>query len=114
MTIGEFSGLIILTALCINLGILIYVAYAKLEIVEERLNKCESVNFNKEAYKDAGLIGRALRLNSILIILTVPHRCSKNEIVDFKQVAAVPRNLKLWVQLPYLSSLLLCSALLAT
>jgi hypothetical protein len=91
---GSFLMLILL-----NLSILLYVAFFKLEEIEQRFTRSRLVSINRR-FLGNDPIGRLYRLSQIGGLITRPRRCHHEDPPANDDVIGLPRHLRNWVQIP--------------
>ena len=103
-----WGGLFIL--IFIDLAILAYVAFTKLEEVENYLKNSSEVITQRRIW-GGGLVGRIMRLTRVGGLLMHPELYQKHGLVDIKDVQRIPRGLRRWVVIPGFIILVLCIAM---
>lgn len=91
---------IILVAIWLQIMLWIYVAYTKLEDIENHLANCDLVQFNRRIW-GGGPLGRMYRLMQISGMLFSPNSVVKNGEADLKEIMELPVSLRRWVKIPF-------------
>lgn len=91
--IGLVGALIGIPLILIDLW-LIYVIHAYTEKAEGMLPTCSFVQANKNAYAQAGFMGKAIRNSFLTGVLLMPNLCNKRGIVNLLEVRSFPAGLK--------------------
>ncbi|SHF25006.1 hypothetical protein SAMN02745148_02176 [Modicisalibacter ilicicola DSM 19980] len=103
-----WGGLFLL--IFVDLAILVYVAFTKLEEVEKYLKNSSEVIVQRRIW-GGGVVGRIMRLTRVGGLLMHPEFYQKHGLVDIKEVQSMPRGLRLWVVIPGFIILVLCIAM---
>lgn len=101
---NHFLPILIITSfLTIGLGfiVLFFVAQTKLRKIETHLNKCRWVNDTYRIWGGGEIVGKIHRIGIIYSIYLFPRFWHRKQIIDLEQVLSLPRNLRLWIQIPY-------------
>jgi hypothetical protein len=77
--------------------VLIYLAYRRLDEMEDLLNKCSLITPNQRVWGNS-IRGRMIRLSAVTAAVVLPRWNVKRGAVDLQQVQAFPRNLKRLLQ----------------
>lgn len=96
---GGFLMLILL-----NLTILLYVAFFKLEEIEQKFTRSQLVSINRQCLGNDP-IGRLYRLSLINGLITRPKRYHREDPPALDDVKDLPRSLRNWVHIPNISLL---------
>lgn len=88
--------------------IAIFLAYRRLDEMEDRLNKCTLVTSHKRIWGKWAL-GRLVRLCAVMAAVAMPRWNIKRGVVDRQQVQEFPRGLKHLLQGMMLSGILFLS-----
>lgn len=91
--VGLIGALIGMPLILVDLW-LIYVIHAYTEKAESMLPTSSFVQANKDAYSQAGLMGKAIRNGFLTGVLIMPKLCSKRGIVNLSEVRDFPAGLK--------------------
>jgi hypothetical protein len=91
---GTFLMLILL-----NLSILLYVAFFKLEEIEQKVSRSRLVSINRR-FLGNDPIGRLYRLSQISGLITRPKRFHREDPPANDDVIGLPKHLRNWVQIP--------------
>lgn len=86
-----------------SFAVLFYVAQKKLPTLEKLLDKCVWITDTSRAWRNNGMIGKMHLLSIIHGVLLFPNFGYKRNVVDLDQVRSVPKNLKMWVVVPFLA-----------
>lgn len=91
----------IIAPMLVTVCALIYIAHKYIETVETQLPNCRIVNVNKEAFSNAGLLGKVMRTCSISTILTIPKLCARRGMIDLVEVQNFPPRLRRLLTIPW-------------
>lgn len=94
----------------LNLMAWLYVAYTKLEKIENHLKNCKLVNNNRYIW-GGGPIGRVYRLAQINGMLRFPRIIVKNGEADLEEIRNLPTPLRRWVKIPFMTGLVFFASL---
>lgn len=89
----------------LNLMVWLYIAYTKLEVIENHLNNCDLVKFNRRIW-GGGPLGRMYRLMQISGILVYPKVVVKNGGGDLEEIRNLPTPLRRWIKIPFITGLI--------
>ena len=96
-----YTGMILFIAIDLGFVVLFYVAQTKLGRIETLLNRCIWVNDTYRTWGNSGFIGKVHRISIVYSIFISPTFWEKKGIIDLEQVHSLPKNLRLWIQIPY-------------
>jgi hypothetical protein len=87
-------GLLIGIPMVLSVLWLVYVIHTHTEKAERLMPTSIFVESNKNAYSQAGLIGKAIRNGFLTLVLAMPIICHKRGIVSLAEVRNFPTNLR--------------------
>nr|WP_297459151.1 hypothetical protein [uncultured Halomonas sp.] len=96
----RWLSVFIIVGLWLQIALWLYVAYAKLEDIENHLANCKIVKNNRYIW-GGGPIGRAHRLAQINGMLCFPNIIVKNSEADLEEIMRLPVSLRRWVKIPF-------------
>lgn len=94
-------GIVLILIMGICLITVFYVAQTKLIRTESFLDRCKWVTDTAGIWGNSGLLGKMQRLGIIYSAILFPQFLSKKNLIDIKQVLSLPRDLKLWIYIPF-------------
>lgn len=95
----------------INIVLLIYTAYIKIDEFEQHFKTSEWILKNKILWAEGGVLVRLHRLNVFTIILQAPKLCHKRGGLDLDEYHCFPKPLMRWITCLTISKTLNISAL---
>jgi hypothetical protein len=101
LVLNLVSGCFLILIL-LNLSILLYVAFFKLEKIEQRFTRSRRVGINRK-FLGSDPIGRLYRLSQISGLISRPKRCHHEDPSANDDVIGLPRHLRNWFQIPSIS-----------
>lgn len=102
---------LVFSSILINIGIMIYFLYAKLEKTEEILFDVNFICWYKNFY-DKSLIGRQARMNAISMIVMMPELMQKRGEVSREAYLRLPPALVIQIRTLYLFMFSNCLAMI--
>ncbi|POR82558.1 hypothetical protein BKM25_01965 [Pseudomonas avellanae] len=93
-------GLFIMVPMILNLIATAVIAHKYVEIIEEQLPNCSSVQTIREAWSGGGLLGKVMRGGVISIVLMVPKLSARRGVIDAKEVEKLPAFYKKILTIP--------------
>ncbi|KEZ25156.1 MULTISPECIES: hypothetical protein [Pseudomonas] len=106
-------GLFIMVPMILNLIATAVIAHKYVEIIEEQLPNCSSVQTIREAWSGGGLLGKVMRGGVISIVLMVPKLSAKRGVIDAKEVEKLPAFYKKLLIIPTVVNFSLFIAMMA-
>ncbi|WP_457791690.1 hypothetical protein [Pseudomonas syringae] len=106
-------GLLIMVPLILNLIATAVIAHKYVEIIEEQLPNCSSVQTIREAWSGGGLLGKVMRGGVISIVLMVPKLSARRGVIDAKEVEKLPAFYKKILIIPTVVNFCLFTAMMA-
>ncbi|KPX41338.1 Uncharacterized protein ALO69_02264 [Pseudomonas ficuserectae] len=106
-------GLFIMVPMILNLIATAVIAHKYVEIIEEQLPNCSSVQTIREAWSGGGLLGKVMRGGVISIVLMVPKLSAKRGVIDAKEVEKLPAFYKKILIIPTVVNFCLFTAMMA-
>lgn len=105
-------GLFIMVPMILNLIATAAIAHKYVEIIEEQLPNCSSVQTIREAWSGGGLLGKVMRGGVISIVLMVPKLSAKRGVIDAKEVEKLPALYKKILIIPTVVNFFLFTAMM--
>ncbi|KPY59184.1 MULTISPECIES: hypothetical protein [Pseudomonas syringae group] len=106
-------GLFIMVPMILNLIATAVIAHKYVEIIEEQLPNCSSVQTIREAWSGGGLLGKVMRGGVISIVLMVPKLSARRGVIDAKEVEKLPAFYKKILIIPTVVNFCLFTAMMA-
>ncbi|PIH92157.1 hypothetical protein CTI37_18895 [Pseudomonas syringae pv. actinidiae] len=106
-------GLFIMVPMILNLIVTAVIANKYVEIIEEQLPNCSSVQTIREAWSGGGLLGKVMRGGVISIVLMVPKLSARRGVIDAKEVEKLPAFYKKILIIPTVVNFCLFTAMMA-
>ncbi|AVB23258.1 MULTISPECIES: hypothetical protein [Pseudomonas syringae group] len=106
-------GLFIMVPMILNLIATAVIAHKYVEIIEEQLPNCSSVQTIREAWSGGGLLGKVMRGGVISIVLMVPKLSARRGVIDAKEVEKLPAFYKKILTIPTVVNFFLFTAMMA-
>ncbi|AKT28768.1 hypothetical protein RYA05_28335 [Pseudomonas syringae pv. actinidiae] len=106
-------GLFIMVPMILNLIVTAVIAHKYVEIIEEQLPNCSSVQTIREAWSGGGLLGKVMRGGVISIVLMVPKLSARRGVIDAKEVEKLPAFYKKILIIPTVVNFCLFTAMMA-
>ncbi|WP_024657052.1 hypothetical protein N027_22890 [Pseudomonas syringae USA007] len=106
-------GLFIMVPMILNLIATAVIAHKYVEIIEEQLPNCSSVQTIREAWSGGGLLGKVMRGGVISIVLMVPKLSARRGVIDAKEVKKLPAFYKKILIIPTVVNFCLFTAMMA-
>ncbi|RMP11403.1 hypothetical protein ALQ28_01676 [Pseudomonas syringae pv. delphinii] len=106
-------GLFIMVPMILNLIATAVIAHKYVEIIEEQLPNCSSVQTIREAWSGGGLLGKVMRGGVISIVLMVPKLSARRGVIDAKEVEKLPAFYKKILIIPTVVNSCLFTAMMA-
>ncbi len=106
-------GLFIMVPMILNLIATDVIAHKYVEIIEEQLPNCSSVQTIREAWSGGGLLGKVMRGGVISIVLMVPKLSAKRGVIDAKEVEKLPAFYKKILIIPTVVNFCLFTTMMA-
>ncbi|EGH07891.1 hypothetical protein PSYMP_04685 [Pseudomonas amygdali pv. morsprunorum str. M302280] len=106
-------GLFIMVPMILNLIATAVIAHKYVEIIEEQLPNCSSVQTIREAWPGGGLLGKVMRGGVISIVLMVPKLSARRGVIDAKEVEKLPAFYKKILTIPTVVNFFLFTAMMA-
>lgn len=106
-------GLFIMVPMILNLIVTAVIAHKYVEIIEEQLPNCSSVQTIREAWSGGGLLGKVMRGGVISIVLMVPKLSARRGVIDAKEVEKLPAFYKKILTIPTVVNFCLFTAMMA-
>ncbi|GEM_PF-3780005 len=91
----------------LNLALLLFSAYWKLPIAEQRLVNCRIVSNTKSVWRGNDPIARFNRLGAVALVFTLSGLLDKRGLIDRNEADHVPLSLRMWTTGPVLGSCLI-------
>lgn len=88
-------------------AVLFWVAVFRLEQIEDALGNCQIIIDSRRLRKNLGLQGRQYRLASVIGALLFTNMYARKGLVDIDQVRNMPKHLRRWVLIPFVTAGLL-------
>ncbi|GKS05369.1 hypothetical protein PSTH1771_10155 [Pseudomonas syringae pv. theae] len=106
-------GLFIMVPMILNPIVTAVIAHKYVEIIEEQLPNCSSVQTIREAWSGGGLLGKVMRGGVISIVLMVPKLSARRGVIDAKEVEKLPAFYKKILIIPTVVNFCLFTAMMA-
>ncbi|RMV86755.1 hypothetical protein [Pseudomonas amygdali] len=106
-------GLFIMVPMILNVFASAIIAHNYVEIIEEQLPNCSSVQIIKEAWSSGGLLGKVMRGGVISVVLMVPKLSARRGVIDAKEVEKLPAFYKKLLIIPTVVNFSLFIAMMA-
>jgi hypothetical protein len=107
MSYYDFFTVTLLLWMLINLGLLLFVAYRKLDELESYFTENEAVQRTKRFWRRSLPIDKTMRMVVIVELLSMPKRHLKKGEVTEAELTSVPVALKRWAVWPYYGGMVL-------
>jgi hypothetical protein len=88
----------------IDVAVFVWVAFFKLEQIEDALGNSKLNIDAKRFGSDIGLLGRQYRLSTTISALLFTNMYVRKGLVDLNDVKSMPTHLKRWVLIPFLTA----------
>jgi len=88
----------------IDVAVFVWVAFFKLEQIEDALGNSKLNIDAKRFGSDSGLLGRQYRLSTAISALLFTNMYVRKGLVDLNDVKRMPTHLKRWVLIPFLTA----------
>jgi hypothetical protein len=88
----------------IDVAVFVWVAFFKLEQIEDALGNSKLNIDAKRFGSDGGLLGRQHRLSTTISALLFTNMYVRKGLVDLNDVKRMPTHLKRWVLIPFLTA----------
>lgn len=87
-------GILIMVPMILNLFATAIIAHKYVEIIEEQLPNCSSVQTIREAWSGGGLLGKVMRGGVISVVLMLPKLSARRGVIDASEVERLPARYK--------------------
>lgn len=98
--IGTYAAIFMI----LSLPLCFYVMFTKLETAENHFERSALIATNKYMFSKFIFAGRHIRLLFVTLIILLPTLYQSRNLVDPAEVASLPKTIKLWIVIPYLSN----------
>ncbi|ARD13896.1 MULTISPECIES: hypothetical protein [Pseudomonas] len=106
-------GILIMVPMILNLFATAIIAHKYVEIIEEQLPNCSSVQTIREAWSGGGLLGKVMRGGVISVVLMLPKLSARRGIIDASEVERLPARYKNLLIIPTTITFILFTAMMA-
>lgn len=93
-------GLILITSMWINIFVMIWFTHKYINHLESLLSDCKCISDTRALWQ-GGLIGRHMRLNMVVTVITLPREMYRRGHAPRNAHLCVPRHLKWWIWVIY-------------
>lgn len=109
--IGALLGGVLIFLTLVNLAVMLYVAFSKLDEAEDHLANCELVRFNRKVW-GGGAMGRMYRLSQICGALIAPQTIVEKSGGNLEEIRSLPASLRRWVKIPFITGAIFFAAMI--
>ncbi|MCQ3008279.1 hypothetical protein NLO93_24985 [Pseudomonas savastanoi] len=106
-------GILIMVPMILNLFATAIIAHKYVEIIEEQLPNCSSVQTIREAWSGGGLLGKVMRGGVISVVLMLPKLSARRGVIDASEVERLPARYKNLLIIPTTITFILFTAMMA-
>ncbi|GFZ67342.1 hypothetical protein PSE10B_38640 [Pseudomonas amygdali pv. eriobotryae] len=106
-------GILIMVPMILNLFATAIIAHKYVEIIEEQLPNCSSVQTIREAWSSGGLLGKVMRGGVISVVLMLPKLSARRGVIDASEVERLPARYKNLLIIPTTITFILFTAMMA-
>lgn len=106
-------GILIMVPMILNLFATAIIAHKYVEIIEEQLPNCSSVQTIREAWSGGGLLGKVMRGGVISVVLMLPKLSARRGVIDASEVERLPARYKNLLIIPTTITFILVTAMMA-
>ena len=85
----------LLVCMMIGVGLMIYLAYRYLDLIESELSGCSYVRGNQMNFSSAGFLGRVLRTCLAANMLMMPGVFVRRGVADASEISRFPKGVRL-------------------
>ncbi|MBN3471023.1 hypothetical protein G0D98_21490 [Pseudomonas savastanoi pv. phaseolicola] len=106
-------GILIMVPMILNLFATAIIAHKYVEIIEEQLPNCSSVQTIREAWSGGGLLGKVMRGGVISVVLMLPKLSARRGVIDASEVERLPARYKNLLIIPTTITFILFTTMMA-